>query len=52
MKMKNSRKPKYLGKKTKLNQDNPDKFVLDPLSSSKINDLECNLSIDASASFN
>ena len=31
MKMKNSKKPKYLGKKTVLNQYNPDKFVLDPV---------------------
>ena len=31
MKMKNSKKPKYLGKKTILNQDNPEKFVLDPI---------------------
>lgn len=31
MRMKNLKKPKYLGKNTKLNQDNPDKFVLDPI---------------------
>ena len=31
MKMKNSKKPKYLGKNTKFNQDNPDNFILDPI---------------------
>ena len=31
MRMKNLKKPKYLGKNTKLHQDNPDKFVLDPI---------------------
>ena len=31
MKTKNLKKPKYLGKKIILNQDNPDKFILDPI---------------------